>query len=201
MGRSPVPAARCSGRRHHVSLRVGLLLAVWVSVMTVPAECSWAGPMFTAAFQSSDADSASPSVAMAEVSGGGRPDTNSGPCAEEFRWIAVDRTIRVSAEGTGMLRGPFQRVAGDTLYLGTDDSERRVPVSRITGLWIQRNASKKGARLGATFGGVGGGVLGVFACELGHGLDDQPGGVASSAWGARSLVASLGPESARCSVP
>jgi hypothetical protein len=158
-------------------------------------------PVAAAALLLFDAGPVPLSVAMADVSGGGRPDTRSGPCAEEFKWIAVGRTIRVSAEGTDMLRGPFQRVAGDTLYLGTDNSERRVPVSRITGLWIQRNASKKGARLGAIFGGVAGGVLGVFACELGHGLDDQPGGVASSAWEARWLVASLGPEPARCSVP
>jgi len=134
--------------------------------------------MSTAALLSFDTGRTPLSLAIGDLDGEGKPDTSFNPCAEASKWIAVGRTIQVSVQGTDMLRGPFQRVAGDTLYLRTNKSERYVAVSRIKGLWTQGNSSKKGLRYGAVIGGIAGAVLGVFAAGLAQGLDDKAGGKA-----------------------
>lgn len=74
MSRSPVPAARCSGRRHDVDPRFGLLLVACVSVIAISAGRAWGGPMFAAASLSFDTGPVPGSVAMGDVNGDGKPD-------------------------------------------------------------------------------------------------------------------------------
>jgi hypothetical protein len=72
--------------------------------------------------------------------------------------------IRVGTGELGDVRGRLLRTTIDTLFVSSAAAERGIPISRISGLWIERHSSKTGAKVGALVGGVGLGVLGAIAC-------------------------------------
>src|SRR6266550_899427 len=74
MSRSPVSAARCFRRSHHVAMRIGLLLPVCAALLVVSAESSRGEPRPSTGFLSIEAGSAPFSVAIGDVSGDGKPD-------------------------------------------------------------------------------------------------------------------------------
>ena len=96
--------------------------------------------------------------------------------------------IRVVA-GDSLVQGRCGGMRDGRLIVTSAGHERAIELVQIDTVWLRRRATGRGAAVGAVFGGVALGLLGLGA---GHGLCEQPNGCGSEPYQIAGVAAFTG---------
>ncbi len=81
--------------------------------------------------------------------------------------LKPDKTIKVHLQGFREVRGVYQSVTEDSVYLVTGGTQKGLALTDVKALWERGRATRTGLLLGGIVVGAGGAVLGAIASAIG----------------------------------
>ncbi|MBV9774135.1 MAG: hypothetical protein JO040_09315, partial [Gemmatimonadetes bacterium] len=112
--------------------------------------------------------------------------------ADALRRLKPGTLLRVHTSTAGRVEGPLVRVTPEALVVGVAGGERILPLADLRSVWARGRQTRRGAKLGAVAGGVGGLVFSGFIAALASAEGEDSGDIGQFVLGSTALSAAGG---------